>query len=67
MGLCAEVRCPKCRQDFVVSPSMLNVPDIKAHCPFCDLYFPPAESPRIVGWNKEKAGLGVAGALRDSM
>ena len=67
MGLCAEVRCPECQRDFVVSPSMLNVQGIKAHCPFCDLYFPPEASPRIVGWNREKAGLGVTGALRDNM
>ncbi len=67
MGVCAEVRCPQCQKDFVVSPSMLSVEGIKAHCPFCDIYFAPAESPRIVGWNREKAGLGVAGVLRDSM
>ncbi|MBI4493075.1 MAG: zinc-ribbon domain-containing protein [Chloroflexi bacterium] len=65
MGICAYVRCPRCRQDFVVSPSLLSVEGIKAHCPFCDASFPPEESPRIVGWKKETAGLGVAGALRD--
>ena len=65
MGVCAYVRCPKCREDFVVSPSMLSVEGIEAHCPFCDLYFPPDDSPRIVGWNREKAGIGVTGALHD--
>jgi len=46
---------------------MLSVDGIEAHCPFCDRYFPPSDSPRIVGWNPDKAGLSVAGALRDSM
>ena len=67
MGLCATVRCPKCENEFVVSPSMLSVDGIEAHCPFCDAYFPPSESPRIVGWNREKAGISVTGAIRDSM
>jgi predicted Zn finger-like uncharacterized protein len=67
MGVCAYVRCPACEQDFVVSPSMLGVEGIEVHCPFCDRYFPPAESPRIVGWNSERSGLSVTGALRDSM
>lgn len=67
MGLCAFVKCPACKQDFVVSPSTLSVAGIELHCPFCDLYFPRDESPSIIGWNREKAGLGVAGALRDSM
>lgn len=67
MGVCAYVRCPACQQDFVVSPSMLSVEGIEAHCPFCDRYFPPAESPKIVGWNPDRAGLSVTGALRDNM
>jgi hypothetical protein len=67
MGLCATVRCPKCEKEFVVSPSMLSVEGIEAHCPFCDVYFPPEQSPRIVGWNREKAGIGVTGAIRESM
>ena len=67
MGLCAYVRCPKCQQDFVVSPSMLSVEGIEAHCPFCDVYFPPSDSPRIVGWSRERSGISVTGALRDSM
>lgn len=46
---------------------MLSVEGIQAHCPFCDHYFAPEESPRIVGWNKERAGLSVTGALRDNM
>lgn len=67
MGLCAFVRCPGCAQDFVVSPSTLSVEGIELHCPFCDKYFPRDESPNIVGWNRDKAGLGVAGALHQSM
>lgn len=67
MGICAYVRCPECRKDFVVSPSMLGVEGIQCHCPFCGVYFPPEASPRILGWNRERAGLSVTGALRDSM
>ncbi len=65
MGVSAYVRCPNCKEDFVCSPSMLSVPGIEAHCPFCDATFPPEKSPRIVGWNKEKAGIGVTGLLRE--
>jgi len=46
---------------------MLGVAGIEAHCPFCDVYFPPSDSPRIVGWSPERSGISVTGALRDSM
>lgn len=47
MGRCAEIDCPKCRKTFVVSYHMIGA-GMDYHCPFCDLYFKEAESPRLV-------------------
>lgn len=46
MGACAVVECPCCGKEFVVSPTMLGV-GVEFHCPYCDAYFPEAESRRI--------------------
>ncbi len=47
MGRVAEVQCPKCEKQFIATIQMLNVPDIKFHCPWCDAYFKKGESPHI--------------------
>ncbi len=46
MGQAVEVTCPKCNEQFVVNPHMLGS-GMEFHCPFCDVYFPEEESPRI--------------------
>jgi len=46
MGICAAVECPQCHKEFVVSPSMLKL-NVDFHCPFCNVNFPKAQSPRI--------------------
>jgi hypothetical protein len=46
MGACANVECPKCHKEFIVTPSLLGM-GVKLHCPFCDLYFLDSESPNI--------------------
>jgi len=46
MGACAVVECPRCHKEFIVSPTMLGL-GVDFHCPYCDAYFPEAESPRI--------------------
>ncbi len=46
MGQAVEVTCPKCNQVFVINPHMLGAGH-DFHCPFCDLYFPEKESPKI--------------------
>ncbi len=62
MGACANVECPKCHKEFIVSPSMLGM-GVKLHCPFCDNYFPEADSPSI--WRPEGAwGSGLAAGPR---
>lgn len=53
MGACLEVTCPDCKDKFVVSPSLIGT-EHKLHCPFCDLYFEPKDSPRI--WGKMPEG-----------
>jgi len=46
MGQAVEVTCPKCKQVFVVNPHMLGSGH-DFHCPFCELYFPEKDSPKI--------------------
>jgi uncharacterized Zn-finger protein len=46
MGQAVEVTCPGCRKVFVVSPHMLGS-SMDFHCPFCDLYFPEQQSPKV--------------------
>ena len=46
MGICVEIECPKCHKEFVVSPSMLKL-NVDFHCPWCNVNFPKAQSPRI--------------------
>jgi uncharacterized C2H2 Zn-finger protein len=38
MGACIEMKCPKCKEVFIVSPSMMGL-GVDFHCPFCDHYF----------------------------
>lgn len=47
MGRVAEVQCPKCEKKFIATIQMLNVSDVKFHCPWCDTYFKKSESPQI--------------------
>jgi hypothetical protein len=46
MGQAVEVTCPTCKKIFVVNPHMLGS-GMNFHCPFCDLYFPEKDSPKI--------------------
>lgn len=46
MGACIVVACPKCRKEFIASPSMLGK-GVDYHCPFCNTYFPEKDSPKI--------------------
>ena len=46
MGQAIEVTWPKCDEKFVVNPHMLGS-GMEFHCPFCDVYFPEEESPKI--------------------
>jgi uncharacterized Zn-finger protein len=46
MGQAVEVTCPKCQKIFVVNPHMLGS-GMDFHCPFCNVYFPEKESPKI--------------------
>ena len=46
MGQTIEVTCPKCQKMFVAHPHMLNSGK-DFHCPYCDLYFPEKDSPKI--------------------
>jgi|GEM_PF-340260 hypothetical protein len=62
MGACAQVECPNCHKEFIVSPTMLGLGE-NFHCPFCDLYFPETKSPRI--WKPEGSwGSGTAESTR---
>ena len=46
MGQAVEVTCPTCKKTFVVNPHMLGS-GMNFHCPYCDLYFPEKDSPKI--------------------
>jgi uncharacterized Zn-finger protein len=46
MGQAVEITCPKCKKVFVANPHMLGS-SMDFHCPFCDLYFPEKDSPKI--------------------
>jgi hypothetical protein len=46
MGQAVEVTCPTYKKTFVVNPHMLGS-GMKFHCPYCDLYFPENDSPKI--------------------
>ena len=46
MGQAVEITCPKCKKIFVANPHMLGS-GMDFHCPFCDLYFPEKDSPKI--------------------
>ena len=46
MGQAVEVTCPTCKKIFVVNPDMLGS-GMNFHCPYCNLYFPENDSPKI--------------------
>jgi uncharacterized Zn-finger protein len=46
MGQAVEVTCPTCKKVFVVNPHMLGS-EMDFHCPYCNLYFPEKDSPKI--------------------